>query len=324
MHRKLALAIAAMAFSTHAAAQDAKAWLETQNLEAANVKGFQEFEAAVARVKGAKDSASAEERAIIFKQGKPVWQSNPKETDPGSRWTLHSIGRDLAGNGQPDAHFSSYSGGANCCTTHQVIQLKPQVKRIAVYSAGSMGAGDFVEVEGRKAPVMVSADDASANAFAPYANSYFPLLLLEVGPRGRFQFARDMMQSRLPGQPPPVCTQPIATSNPWLKERCAEYTTTRRQARTREIKERLATIKSSRSADRLTWEDYFQNGVLAAVSAEMNRYAYTGHGAAGMNWLETVWPGNDAVKLKFVSTLRQTQAKSVFAEDIKALASDYR
>jgi hypothetical protein len=64
--------------------------------------------------------------------------------------------------------------------------------------------------------------------------------------------------------------------------------------------------------------------VLAAVSAEMNRYAYTGHGAAGMNWLETVWPGNDAVKLKFVSTLRQTQAKSVFAEDIKALASDYR
>jgi hypothetical protein len=324
MHWKLALAIAAIAFSTHAAAQDAKAWLETQGLEAADTKSFQEFEAAVARVKGAKDSAAAEERAIIFKQGKPVWQSSPKETDPGSRWTLHSIGRDLEGNGHPDAHFSSYSGGANCCTTHVVIQLKPQVKRIAVYSAGSMGAGDFVEIAGRKNPVMVSADDASANAFAPYANSYFPLLILEVGPKGRFQFARDMMQSRLPGQPPPVCTQPIATSNPWLKERCAEYTTTRRQARTREIKERLATIKSSRSADRLTWEDYFQNGVLAAVSAEMNRYAYTGHGAAGLNWLETVWPGNDAVKLKFVQTLRQTQAKSVFAEDIKALASDYR
>jgi len=324
MHWKLALAVAAIAFSTHATAQDAKAWLETQGLEAADTKSFQEFEAAVARVKGAKDSASAEERAIVFKQGKPVWQSNPKETDPGSRWTLHSIGRDLAGNGQPDAHFSSHSGGANCCTTHVVIQLKPQVKRIAVYSAGSMGAGDFVEVEGRKAPVMVSADDASANAFAPYANSYFPLLILEVGPKGRFQFARDMMQSRLPGQQPPVCTQPIATSNPWLKERCAEYTTTRRQARTREIKERLAAIKSSRSADKLTWEDYFQNGVLAAVSAEMNRYAYTGHGAAGLNWLETVWPGNDAVKVKFVSTLRQTQAKSVFAEDIKALASDYR
>jgi hypothetical protein len=64
--------------------------------------------------------------------------------------------------------------------------------------------------------------------------------------------------------------------------------------------------------------------VLSAVSAEINRYTYTGHGNAGMLWLEQVWPGNDAVKLKFVNTLRQTQAKSVFADDLRALAADYR
>ena len=40
--------------------------------------------------------------------------------------------------------------------------------------------------------------------------------------------------------------------------------------------------------------------------------------------LETVWPGNDAVKVKFVQTLRQTQAKSAFAPDLQALASDYK
>jgi len=129
------------------------------------------------------------------------------------------------------------------------------------------------------------------------------------------------MQSRLPGQPPPVCTQPLATSNPWLKERCAEYSTSRRQARTTEIKARLSSIKSQRSADKLKWEDYFENGVLASVSAEMNRYTYTGHGGAAANWLETVWPGNDAVKAKFINTLRQTQSKSVFAEDLKAIAT---
>ena len=33
--------------------------------------------------------------------------------------------------------------------------------------------------------------------------------------------------------------------------------------------------------------------------------------------------GNDAVKAKFVNTLRQTQAKSVFAEDLKTIASGY-
>ena len=117
--------------------------------------------------------------------------------------------------------------------------------------------------------------------------------------------------------------QPLAAGNPWLKERCAEYTSSRRQSRTNEIKGRLASIKATRSADKLKWEDYFENGVLAAVSAEMNRYSYTGHGAAGMNWLETVWPGNDAVKSKFVTTLRMTQAKSVFADDLKSIASGY-
>jgi len=129
------------------------------------------------------------------------------------------------------------------------------------------------------------------------------------------------MQSRLPGQPPPVCTTPTAASNPWLKERCGEYTAARRNERTKQIQTRLATIKSGRSADTLKWETYFENGVLAAVSAEMNRYSYTGHGAAGLNWLEGVWPGNDAVKTKFLTTLRMTQAKSVFAEDLKAIAS---
>src|SRR5205814_5818410 len=108
------------------------------------------------------------------------------------------IGRGLADSARPAAQISSVSGGANCCTTHRVIQLKPQVKRIAVYSAGSMGAGDFIDIPGRKNPVMVSADDASANAFAPYANSYFPLLILEVGPKGRFQFANDMRLMRRP------------------------------------------------------------------------------------------------------------------------------
>jgi len=306
-----------------ASAQDTKTWLASQGLDAVDTKTFQEFDAVIARTTGASDPASGNDRVVLLRQGKPLWQSNPKETDPGSRWTIHSIGRDLDGDGQPDMHLSSHTGGANCCTTHHVIRLKPQVKRLAAYSAGAVGGGEFLDVPGRK-PIMISADDSSANAFAPYANSYFPVLILEVGSRGRMQFAHDLMQSRLPGMPPPVCTMPVATSNQWLKERCAEYTTSRRKARTDEIKTKLSTIKSGRAADKLKWEDYFQNGVLAAVSAEMNRYTYTGHGNAGMNWLETVWPGNDAVKVKFVSTLRQTQAKSVFSEDLKALGLDNR
>jgi len=305
-------------------AQDAKAWVQSQNLEAGEIKTFQDYEAAVVRTPGAKDAATAAERVVILKQGKPQWQSGPKDAEAGSRWTLHSIGRDLDGDGQPDIHFSSHGNSGQCCTVHNLYRLKPQVRKVAAYSAGNVGGGEFLDLPGRKAPVMVSADDSSANVFAPYANSYFPMLVLEVSPKGRFQFARELMQSKLPGQPPPVCTQPAATANPWLKERCAEYVTSRRQARTTDIKNRLADVKAGRAVDKLKWEDYYASGVLAALSAEINRYTYTGHGSAGFNWLETIWPGNDAIKLKFVSALRQSQAKSVFAEDLKALAAEYR
>src|SRR5258708_13354575 len=126
----IAAAIAAMlATALPSAAQDTKAWLEAQNVEATSTKSFNEFEAMVAHTKG----TPADERAVVLKAGKPIWQSNPKETDPGSRWTLHSIGRDLAGNSQPDVHFSSYTGGANCFTTHHVYHLKPHVKHLATY-----------------------------------------------------------------------------------------------------------------------------------------------------------------------------------------------
>lgn len=322
--RQMILLALGIALAVPVRAQDAKAWLESQGLEAGDTKTFNEFEAVVGRVKGATDPKAAEERVIVFAKGKPAWQSSPKETDPGSKWTIHSIGRDLDGDGKPDMHVSSFTGGAHCCTTHHVLRLAPKVQRLAVYSAGNVGGGEFIEIADRKTPVMISADDSSAFAFAPYANSYFPVMILEVGSKGRMQFARDLMQTKLPGQPPPVCATPVAAGNPWLKERCGEYTSSRRQERTKQIQSRLAGIKSGRSADKLKWEDYFENGVLAAVSAEMNRYTYAGHGNAAFNWLETVWPGNDAVKVKFINTLRQTQGKSVFAEDLKALASDNR
>ena len=331
MHRILiaaAFAIAQAALAAPAAPagpQDSKSWLESQGLEAAASKEFQEFEAIVARVKGAKDAQSAEERVVVFAKGKLAWQSGPKDlVEPAVKLTLHSLGRDLDGSGAPQLHFSGFSGGAHCCTTHYVYKLKPQVRRHAVYPARNVGGTDFMDLPGRKTPIMISADDSSATVFAPYSNSYFPLVVLEVSPKGKFQFAADLMRTRLPGMPPPVCAQPAATANPWLKERCGEFAGAKRKTRTTEIQAKLKEIKSSRSADKIKWDDYYATGVLSAVAAEMNRHAYTGYGAAGMNWLETVWPGNDTVKVAFLEKLRESRAKSVFADELRLLATDTR
>jgi hypothetical protein len=320
-----ASALAHAAPPAPAAPPDSKSWLESQGLEAAASKEFQEFEAIVARVKGAKDAASAQERIAVFAKGRLVWQTNPKElAEPVAKYALHSLGRDLDGSGQPQLHFSGYSGGAHCCTTHYVYRLKPQVRRHAVYPAGNVGGTDFMDLPGRKTPIMISADDSSATIFAPYSSSYFPLVVLEVSPKGRFQFAHDLMRTRLPGMPPPVCAQPAATANPWLKERCAEFTGAKRKTRTAEIQAKLREIKSSRSADKIKWDDYYATGVLSALAAEMNRHAYTGYAVAGSNWMETVWPGNDTVKVAFLGKLRESRAKSVFAEDLRVLATDTR
>jgi hypothetical protein len=88
-----------------------------------------------------------------------------------------------------------------------------------------------------------------------------------------------------------------------------------------QIKQRLATVKATRSAEMVRWEDYIEKNALSPIAAELNRYAYTGHGAAGINWLETIWPGNDTVKMRLISSLQQTHAKSAFADDLKGLAS---
>ncbi len=315
----------ALAAALPAAAQDSKSWLESQGLEASATKEFQEFEAVVARAKGAADAAAAEERVVVFRQGKPVWQSNAKDKpETPERYTLHALGRDFDGSGQPQLHFSGFTGGAHCCTTHYVYRLKPQVRRHAAYPANNVGGTDFIDLPGRKTPVMITADDSTANVFAPFSNSYFPLVILEVSPKGRFQFAQDLMRTRLPGMAPPVCAQPAATANPWLKERCAEFTGAARKARSGDIQDKLREIKRERSADKIKWEDYVATGVLSAVAAEMNRYAYTGFAAAGMNWLDSVWPGNDRVKVAFLQKLRESRAKSVFAEDLRVLATDTR
>ncbi len=198
------------------------------------------------------------------------------------------------------------------------------MKKHAVYPARNVGGGDFVDLPGRKTPIMVSADDSSANEFAPYANSYFPAVIVEVSPKGRFQFAVDLMRSRLPGMPPPVCTTAVAATNPWLRERCGEFAGDKRKARVAEIAAKLREIKGERAADKLKWDDYVARGILAATAAEMNRYSYTGFGGAGLNWLDSVWAGNDAVKVRFLETLRKTQGASVFAEDLRVLSLDAR
>jgi hypothetical protein len=302
------------------AAQDAKSLLEAQGLEVGDAKSFQDLEAVVARVKGAKDPAAAQERIVIFSGGKKAWESSDKDVAPASRIEIKSIGRDLNGDGHPDLLFSAFPAGAQCCLTYHVYSLKPKVARLASFASGNSGATGFVDIPGRKKPVAFSADDTSAYTFTNYAGSVFPMVVLEVGDKGRFAFAQDLMKPKLPGMPPPACTLAGLKLESFQQRVCNEYATAKRRERVAKIKAQLADIKVGRDHGKVPWEDYWKTGMMAEMASELDRYAYTGHLTAGLGWLESVWPGNDAVKARFVAMYNENKARSQFVEDLKALA----
>jgi hypothetical protein len=317
--RAAPIAIALLAVALPAAAQDARSVLESQGLEVTDAKSFQDIEAVVARVKGAKDPAAAQERIVVFNGGRKAWESTDKDVTPASRIEIKSIGRDLTGDGHPDLLFSAFSGGAHCCLTYYVHSLKPRVARIASFASGNSGATGFVDIPGRRKPVVFSADDTSAYSFTSYAGSVFPMVVLEVGDKGRFTFAQDLMKSKLPGQPPPVCATPGVKLESFQRRVCDEYATAKRRERTAKIRAQLGDIKVGRDHGKVPWEDYWKTGMMSEMAGEMDRYAYTGHLTAGFGWLDSVWPGNDAVKARFVAMYNDNKAKSQFVEDLRAL-----
>ena len=320
---RLALFAFILAAAVSAAAQapvpEVVAQLDAAGLDVDKSLAYEDLVAVVAYVKGAKDPVAAQQRLIVFKQAKKVWESTDKEVPAGSRIELKSMGRDLTGDGQPDLLFSVFSGGAHCCLTYFVHSLKPRIAKVAAFASGNTGATGFVDIPGRKKPVAFSADDTSAYAFTSYAGSVFPMVVLEIGDKGRFAFAQDLMKSRLPGMPPPICTTAGVKLESFQQRVCDEYASARRKDRTAKIKAQLEDIKVGRDHGKVPWDDYWKTGMMAEMAGEMDRYAYTGHGTVGFGWLDSVWPGNDAVKARFVAMYNENKTKSQFAEDLKAL-----
>lgn len=78
--------------------------------------------------------------------------------------------RDLEGDGDPEAIFTLYSGGAHCCITAYVYEGV----RLTEGFYGNVGYV-LKRIAGRLA--FVTADDRFAYRYAPYAGSLFPLLV---------------------------------------------------------------------------------------------------------------------------------------------------
>jgi len=115
-------------------------------LEAAATKEFQDYEAIVARVKGAKDAASAQERVVVFAKGKLAWQSAPKDfVEPAQK--SRCTRSDATSTERPAADALHGVLGRRALL-HDALRVpaEAQVRRHAVYPAKNVGGTDFMDL----------------------------------------------------------------------------------------------------------------------------------------------------------------------------------
>jgi hypothetical protein len=310
---KVLVLAAAIVFMPDASAQTAsgKQWAKDRRMEVVQVRSLRNYEAMVVRT--VKD-----EGAVVLIDGIASWESPKDPQAGGMKWTIHDIGRDLDLDGNPDLHLSSQSSKG---TTHHVLRFslqgRPQVTPVVQFSTGAASGGPFVDVPGR-APVMIAADYTTGKA--DVASPRSTLVLLEIGPGGRMRFARDLMRADQAQWAPPMCALAFATAHAPIRERCAEYDSSRRAVRDAELKAKLSALKSTRAGGNLTWQDYKDSGLLAAFAAEMNRYAYKGHGMEGQSWLSKMWTGPDPLREIFISGIRKNDSQTLFVDELRAIS----
>ena len=90
-------------------------------------------------------------------------------------------GRDLTGDGDPDAVLLSYSGGAHCCFSTHVYSLGAEMTPIFTSQPSNCG-GEFEDLDGDQVAEFVTCDDSFAYAFCAFAGSPMPGVVLSYEP----------------------------------------------------------------------------------------------------------------------------------------------
>lgn len=94
----------------------------------------------------------------------------------GWRWEIDEPpGRDLTGDGSIDVVFTEYSGGAHCCFTRHIIEMREPINIIKIYTGdGSFG---FEELDGKLGFEIVTTHDLYTEWINGYVGAPFPRIM---------------------------------------------------------------------------------------------------------------------------------------------------
>ena len=95
---------------------------------------------------------------------------------------------DLDADGEPEVLVDTYTGGAHCCALTEILRFDATTYAPAETSWGNIGY-DLKDLDGDGRPEFITADDAFSYAFASYAGSFHPPLVLDydVTAKGSFR-----------------------------------------------------------------------------------------------------------------------------------------
>ncbi len=110
-------------------------------------------------------------------------------------------GTDLTGRGTPNVLISAWSGGAHCCRTDYVFELRPELKLLGVILAQDADESHFAKLDNSDRYYYISADFVFAYWYGSFAGSPVEPVILEYREDqngGGYHLALDKMRQPAP------------------------------------------------------------------------------------------------------------------------------
>ncbi|NMG61125.1 hypothetical protein E1H12_22075 [Geitlerinema sp. P-1104] len=86
--------------------------------------------------------------------------------------------QDINNNGTPEVIVSGFSGGAHCCTTHQIYSWNGDYFDTTTLNCQQLGGGTFNDINGDRQVEYVTVDQRFFYAFSSFAGSFPPSRIL--------------------------------------------------------------------------------------------------------------------------------------------------
>lgn len=203
------------------------------------------------------------------------------------------VGTDVTGGGVPDVIVWSWSGGAHCCLTFQVLQLGEKLLDVADISADDSVDAHFADLRHDGHYEFVGRDWAFAYWHASFAMSPAPEIILRpsglriskgAGPNDYYIYdlALDLMRKPTPSP-----------------------------ANFRSLARQLAASNQ--------WRD---NGVPSKLWSAMLHFIYTGHPGLAWKLLDETWPNKRPGKGGFIGAFCDRLDYSHYSDDLSPLLKD--